>query len=155
MTGSLTFAEVRDAVIAALARAATTLRRLPMPAHGRPSRVLSSWPLLPLEAGEAVGAPAPCGPTFRPSPRAISELDQVLPWLSGLDGTDRRIVWARATGLSWPRLAREIGMSVGQVRYRWNGAIDRVVTAAVRETIAYDRVSVPDRGACKTGRPGR
>lgn len=155
MTGSLTFTEARDAVIAALARAADTLRRLPMSARSRPLCPQSSWPLFPPEATDEAGAPATSGPLFRPKPSAISELDRVLPWLTGLDNADRRIVWARATGLSWPRLARETGMSVGQVRYRWNGAIDRIVTAAAHETIANDRASVSGRGACKTGRLGR
>jgi hypothetical protein len=128
MGASLSFAEARSAVIVTLERAADTLRRLPMPAYGRPGQVQSAWPIIPFELS-----------IRRPSARSISELDRVLPWLSGLDLADRRLVWARASGLSWPRLARKFGISIGQVRYRWNDAIDHVVAAAVRNSIGRDR----------------
>lgn len=138
MGASLTFAEARNAVIAALGRAADTLRRLPMPAYARPAEVRSSWPIGPLElSNENAGDMSRS--IDRPNARSISELDRVLPWLSGLDSVDRRLVWARASGLSWPRLARKFGITVGQVRYRWNSAIDRVVATAVHEKIGSGR----------------
>lgn len=139
MRTSLSFAEARDAVISTLERAADTLRRLPMPAHARPSRVQSSWPRGTLEPSQDNDASVVSVEIRRPTARSISELDRVLPWLSGLDVADRRLVWARASGLSWPRLARKFGITVGQVRYRWNGAIDHVVAAAVRDLIGSGR----------------
>jgi hypothetical protein len=139
MGASLSFAEARSAVIVTLERAADTLRRLPMPAYGRPGQVQSAWPIIPFEpSNDQCGGGAPLS-IRRPSARSISELDRVLPWLSGLDLADRRLVWARASGLSWPRLARKFGISIGQVRYRWNDAIDHVVAAAVRNSIGRDR----------------
>jgi hypothetical protein len=140
MTTELTFAEVRRVVIVALERAADTLKRLPMPRNGRPAEERSSWPEMPSDP-DGISAHAPSRSSKVPPARqAISELDRVLPWLGSLDGIDRRLVWARAAGLSWSRLARDFGISVGQVRYRWDGAIDRVVAAAVHDTIvARDR----------------
>jgi hypothetical protein len=139
MGADLSFAEARNAVIVTLERAADTLRRLPMPAHARPANVRSSWPSGALEPPDDHAASEASRSIQRPNARAISELDRVLPWLSGLDTADRRLVWARASGLSWPRLARKFGITVGQVRYRWNGAIDHVVATAVRGTIRSGR----------------
>lgn len=139
MGTSLSFAEARSAVIVTLERAADTLRRLPMPAYARPGQVQSAWPIIPFEppADESAGSALPS--IRRPSARSISELDRVLPWLSGLTPADRQLVWARASGLSWPRLARKFGISVGQVRYRWNDAIDHIVAAVVRNSIGRGR----------------
>lgn len=155
MAGNFSFAEAREAIIAALVRAAVTLRRLPMPPHGRPAPARPSWP-----ADRPVGAD---GDSFseaydraiRPSARAISELDRVLPWLSCLDTVDRRLIWARANGLSWPRLARRFGISVGRVRYRWNSAIDRIVATAVHDAIVSSRETELLRSSCKLKRLGR
>lgn len=155
MVGSFSFAEAREAVIAALARAAETLRRLPMPPHGRPASTRASWPWGPLDAANDDAGGEPRDMVVRPSARAISELDRVLPWLSCLGTIDRRLIWARASGLSWPRLARKFGISVGRVRYRWNSAVDRVVAAAVHDTIVSSREAGPPRSSCKMQRLGR
>ena len=116
MTADLTFAEVRRAVIVTLERAADTLRRLPMPRNGRPALERSSWPMMPIDPDDASGQASSRSPRLPPGPRAISELDNVLPWLRELDNTDRQLVWARAVGLSWSRLAREFGINVGRLR---------------------------------------
>ncbi|MDP2329637.1 MAG: DUF6362 family protein [Reyranella sp.] len=135
MAAELSFAEVRRAVIVALERAADTLKRLPMPQNGMPAPERSSWPAILTDRDDVCGHAPSRPPRIPPAPRAISELDRVLPWLATLGGTDRRLVWARAAGLSWSRLARDFGISVGRVRYRWDGAIDRIVAAAVHDTI--------------------
>jgi hypothetical protein len=139
MGADLSFAEARNAVIVTLERAADTLRRLPMPAYARPAQLQSSWPRGSLEPSTVEDAGDMSRTIRRPNARSISELDRVLPWLSGLDTADRRLIWARASGLSWPRLARKFGVTVGQVRYRWNGAIDHVVATAVHDTIRSGR----------------
>ncbi|MDP1966675.1 MAG: DUF6362 family protein [Reyranella sp.] len=155
MAAELGFTEVRRVVIASLERAADTLKRLPMPRNGRPSREHSSWPSVPNGPEDACDHAASHAPRIPPGPRAISELDRVLPWLGPLDGPERRIVWARAAGLSWPRIAREFGVNVGQVRYRWNGAIDRVVAAAVQDMIVTGPGAGTRRGSCQTDRIAR
>ncbi|HYC64001.1 MAG TPA: DUF6362 family protein [Reyranellaceae bacterium] len=131
----LSFADLRAAVLAMLARAADTLRRLPMPLQGKPSLPRSSWPDAPDAASDAYGYTPQGLPPLPPRPRAVSELDRVLPWLVVLDDIDRRLVWARALGTSWPRLAREFGLTVGQLRYRHEAAIDRIVAHAVRDSV--------------------
>jgi hypothetical protein len=155
MAAELSFTEVRRVVIATLERAADTLGRLPMPRNGRPSREHSSWPSVPSGPEDVCDHASSHAPRIPPGPRAISELDRVLPWLGSLNGPERRIVWARAAGLSWPRIAREFGVNVGQVRYRWNGAIDRVVVAAVRDMMATGPGAATRRGPCQMDRIAR
>jgi len=155
MAADLTFAQVRSAVIAALERAADTLKRLPLPQNGMPALERSSWPMAPNDLEDAYGYTPSRVPRTPPGAKAISELDRVLPWLGGLDSTTRRLVWARAARLSWPRLAREFGLSVGQVRYRWNDAIDRIVAAAVRDTMMTGPGAASNRGSCQTDRLAR
>lgn len=149
MAAELTFAEARRLVIAALERAADTLKRLPMPRNGMPARERSSWPEIPDDADDDSARGPLRSPKSPPRPRAISELDRVLPWLGTLGCMDRRIVWARAAGLSWPRLAREFGISVGQVRYRWSNAIDHIVAAAVQDAIVHGSGAAPRVGLAK------
>ena len=155
MAAELTFAQVRSAVIATLERAANTLKRLPLPQNGMPARERSSWPMAPNDPQDAYGYTPAHTPWAPPGAKAISELDRVLPWLAKLDNTGRRLVWARAAGLSWPRLAREFGVSVGQIRYRWNDAIDRVVATAVRDTIVTNSGAESHRRSCQTDRLAR
>ena len=155
MAGEFSFADVRRVVIATLERAADTLKRLPIPRNGMPAQEHSSWPLVPNGLEDAGHDESSRAPRIPPRPRAISELDRVLPWLAALDGPERRIVWARAAGLSWPRLAREFGISVGQMRYRWNGAIDRVVAAAVQDTTMAGPGAGGRRGSCQMDRIAR
>ncbi len=150
MAAELTFTEVRRAVIAALDRVANTLKRLPMPGNGKPARERSPWPAGPLDPGDSCDRSSSMAARIPPGPKAISELDRVLPWLAALDMSDRRIIWARAAGLSWAHLAREFGISVGRARYRWNVAIDLVVTAAVRDTIKSGGGSALRRRSCQT-----
>ncbi len=155
MAAELSFAEARRAVVAALERAADTLKRLPMPRNGMPARERSSWPAIPDDPDE-ISDRAPSRPHVTPPrARAISELDRVLPWLGALDGADRRVVWARAAGLSWPRLAREFGITVGQARYQWDSAIDRIVAAAVHDAAASEPGMVSHHGPCQTHRLAR
>ena len=155
MAADLTFAEVRRAVITALERAADTLKRLPMPRNGMPARERSSWPMMLGDPGDTCSPAASHASRNPPLARAISELDCVLPWLAALDNTERRLVWARAAGLSWSRLAREFGINVGQLRYRWNGAIDRVVAAAVHDTTVIGSGAALRRRSCQTDRIAR
>ncbi len=155
MTAELSFAEVRRAVILALERAADTLRRLPMPRNGRPALERSSWPMIPIDPDDTGGQVSSRVPRLSPGPRAISELDSVLPWLHALDNADRQLVWARAVGLSWSRLAREFGINVGRLRYRWNAAIDRIVAAAVHDAVVTNSAAALRRRTCQNDRIAR
>lgn len=89
-----------DPVPALLREAADTLRRLPR-AVARPR--LSSWPAVVRDSA-AVLVGAETGRRAPPPPQAIDRMDRTLGWLLSCDDEARRLVWARATGVSWRRL---------------------------------------------------
>ena len=98
-----------DPVPLLLKEAADTLRRLP---RGVTKPRLSSWPevvrdsVAMLSASDTAGRrPSP------PSPQTIDRMDRTLVWLLSCDEEARRLVWARATGISWRRLEDMDGRS--------------------------------------------
>lgn len=91
-----------DPVPALLREAADTLRRLPS-ALARPR--LSSWPAVVRDSAAALsGSDSVRRSPIPPSPQAIDRMDRALGWLLSCDEEARRLVWARATGISWRRL---------------------------------------------------
>lgn len=98
-----------DPVPLLLREAADTLRRLP---RGVAKPRLSSWPEVVrdsvslLAAADGAGLRPP-----PPSPQAIDRMDRTLVWLLSCDEEARRLVWARATGISWRRLEDMDGRS--------------------------------------------
>lgn len=98
-----------DPVPLLLREAADTLRRLP---RGLARPRLSSWPEVvrdsaALLAGD-VGAHRRPSP---PAPQAIDRMDRTLAWLLACEEEERRLVWARAMGISWRRLEDMDGRS--------------------------------------------
>lgn len=100
---------VPDPVPLMLREAADTLRRLP---RGLARPRLSSWPEVVRDSASllassesAVRRPSP------PSPQAIDRMDRTLEWLMACDEEARRLVWARAMGISWRRLEDMDGRS--------------------------------------------
>jgi hypothetical protein len=96
-----------DLVRARLAEAADTLRRLPIPRGGFPSRLRASWPDVVQESFEIWIGYGRDNPRLRPaapSPQAIQRLDETLTWLHVLDDDERKIIWSRSSGFSWRRL---------------------------------------------------
>ncbi|SDF58733.1 DUF6362 family protein [Thalassobaculum litoreum] len=92
-----------------LREAADTLRRLP---RGLARPRLSSWPEVVRDSAslfassqDAARRPSP------PSPQAIDRMDRTLGWLLACDEEARRLVWARAMGISWRRLEDMDGRS--------------------------------------------
>lgn len=100
-----------------LSEGADTLRRLPA-GLARPR--LSYWPLVNPAAVDG-WRPHP------PLPAAIDRLDRVLLWLRLCEPAERQILWARASGFSWRRIAMFDGRSHTQVRNVEAAAIDRIV----------------------------
>lgn len=96
-----------------LAEAAETLRRLPMPANGRPANEVHAlgahWPEVVTATVEAYGRERVRMRPPAPAPDAIRRLDEALGWLLWLDEDARRLVWARACGVTWRRLQERDG----------------------------------------------
>jgi hypothetical protein len=118
-----------EAVAARLAEAADTLRRLPFPRGGLPSRLRAQWPDIVRSSVEIWIASAQERPRNRPaapSPQAIDRLDRTLAWLHWLKHDERRIVWARSCGLSWRKIEDLDGRSHTTLRGVYRGAIAAV-----------------------------
>lgn len=87
----------------ALAEAADTLRRLPIPKGGFPAGVKAGWPDVVHDWMAYAYNPvfirkAP------PSPAAIGRLDDTLSWLYLLTREQRMVLWARAQGWTWRKI---------------------------------------------------
>jgi hypothetical protein len=90
-----------ETVKAWLREAADTLKRLPR-ADLRPR--LTLWPEVVRSAAEVAMLEPSRLRRAAPAPAAIDRLDKVLSWLLACDEEARRMVWARACGISWRRL---------------------------------------------------
>ena len=118
-----------EAVEARLAEAADTIRRLRVPGAW-PAGHRSLWPDVVRDFWDVFGfhetevRPSP------PSPRAIGRMDETMTWLTFIDTPlDRRIVWAKAFGLSNRKIARITGWSRETVRRNHKRALGGIVEA--------------------------
>ncbi len=111
---------------AALAEAVDTLRRLPA---ARLSPRLTSWPAIVRGAHEAYGYGDPRPRPAPAAPDAIGRLDRVLEALRALDLTEQRLVWSRANGFSWRRIAAFLGTAPNTCRVHYLAALARFAQA--------------------------
>ena len=103
-------------VLLRLEEAVSTLARLPQ-AEWRPRLV--SWPRTRAGEGAAPrrqGRPAP-------QPAAIDRLDDTLSWLGWLEPASARILWARASGCTWRRVATLSGRGMRTCQRRAGEAL--------------------------------
>src|SRR5262249_49930453 len=108
-----------------LAEAADVLRRLSM--NGlKPGRLRSHWPEVVHQAEEAYGWTAARTRPPRPSPAEITRMDETITWLLLIDAELRKIVWARACGLSWRKLEDIDGRSIRTLQNMHGNALDRL-----------------------------
>ena len=109
-----------------LAEAVDTLRRLP-PARTQPC--LTLWPAIVRAAHEAYGYGASRARPAPATPEAITRLDRVLDALRGLALADQRLVWSRANGFSWRRIAAHVGAAPNPCRSRYLAALGHFAVA--------------------------
>ncbi len=102
-----------EAVERRLVEAADTLKRIRVPDI---QRNVTRWPETVRDAHEAYGYGA-VRPRLGPAaPEAITRMDETLGWLAWLTREVQRIVWARASGFSWRKIARFAGKSPNTCR---------------------------------------
>jgi hypothetical protein len=124
MIGTSDQAWTADDVRYRLIEAAATLRRLPLPPRSLPAEVRAAWPDVVTSTLEAYGYAAPRrGRPPAPEPQAIRRLDETLGWLLWLDEEARRLVWARACGITWRRIEDRDGRCERTLRTRMAEAI--------------------------------
>jgi hypothetical protein len=102
-------------VEARLEQAAWVLKRMPAPRlHG----YSSTWPEIRRSFGDLVGQePRPM--KIRPSPQAISRMEETLTWTVGLDPIDGKIVWLRAHRTRWKQICWEVGLQRSAAHQHW------------------------------------
>lgn len=117
-------AEIVDGVEHQFRLAARTLYRLR--GQDRPKTVLTYWPDILQSYIEGYGRHAIELRPAIPSPHEIDQLDRVLQWLWLIERTDWPLVWARAAGLSWRRVARQVGLDHMTAKRHFEAAMARV-----------------------------
>ena len=102
-------------VEARLVEAADVLKRLPEP---RIMGYFNTWPEIRRTFDDKVGVePGPM--RLAPSPEAISRMEETLTWTFGLDATDARIVWLRASRERWKTICWMVGLQRTSAHGRW------------------------------------
>lgn len=92
------------AVKTRMEEAAETLKAMTLNGHDRPARLESRWPDVVRQSCEAYGYGKVRLRPAAPSPASISRADEAVTWLLWLSDSQRRICWARASGITWRRL---------------------------------------------------
>lgn len=108
--------------------AADTLRRLPRTVL---STRMTAWPDVAQDSARywlSYGKEPAAARPAAPSPSAIREMDEVLGWLLLLGGADRKLAWARASGITWRRLEGMDGRSRTTLQKRWRDIQEGLAT---------------------------
>ena len=92
------------AVKTRLREAAETLRAMTLSCRDRPARIGSGWPDVVRQSCEAYGYSEVRVRPPAPPPTRISRADEAVTWLLWLTDAERRVSWARASGITWRRL---------------------------------------------------
>ena len=106
-----------------LTEAVDTLKRIPVPDI---QRNVTRWPGFVRDACEAYGYGAPRMGLAPAAPDAITRLDETLQWLRWLPAAAQRILWSRANGLAWRRIAAFVGKSPNTCRAWYLAALHHI-----------------------------
>lgn len=112
-----------DDVEGRLVEAADTLKRVRVPDI---RRNLTRWPDFVRAAREAYGYQTSRVRLAPASPGAIDRLDATLAWLRWLSHPAQRILWGRANGVSWRRIAVFAGKSPNTCRAWYLAALHHI-----------------------------
>jgi len=130
--------------------AVDTLKRLPVP-HVR--RRVTLWPEFVRDSREAYGWETARLRLAPAAPEAITRLDETLVWLRWLPRLSQRILWSRASGLSWRKIALASGKSPNTCRARYLAALHGIAVHLNegRPEKALARLSRRDENRAKRG----
>ena len=127
MASNTSFAMVIAMVKARLREAAATLKRMRLERWDVPSQRTAWWPDVVRQASESYGYDETKTPWVVPSPGAIDRMEEVLGWLLWLENGDQRLVWARASRLTWRQLETNDGRSRETLRKVYDKALGVIV----------------------------
>jgi hypothetical protein len=103
-----------------LVEAAGVMKRLP---EVKVPGYFSTWPKIVHDFADRVEQePEPLSRP-RPSPEAISRMEQALDWLGWLEPVDAKIVWSRAEGTAWKMICYRFAISRATAHRRWQYAL--------------------------------
>ena len=114
-----------------IVEAVDTLKRLPVPDI---QRSVTRWPDFVRDSREAYGYSTVRVRLAPAAPEAISRLDETLDWLCWPPPAAQRILWSRANGLSWRRIAVFAGKSPNTCR-AWHLAALHTIAARLEGNI--------------------
>ena len=117
--------------------AVVTLGRVPAPTM---QRQLTRWPGYIHDAREAYGYSGYRPPRAPAAPEAITRLDETLGWLRWLPRDAQHILWSRASGLSWRKIARFAGKAPNTCR-AWYLAALRYIASRLNSQAADGKFS--------------
>jgi hypothetical protein len=116
-----------QAVAERLEEAVDVLARLP---EERVCGLHDLWPRL-------VGEPYRHARPAAAAPEAIDRMDEALGWLLWLEPEERRLIWLRAEGVPWKRVAHWLGIGRTTAWQRWTAALLQI---AVRLNAAAEQI---------------
>lgn len=110
----------REQVEERLVEAAAVMKQLP---EVKVQGYFSLWPPVFHDFGDRVGQePRPLR-LPPPSPRAISRMEETLEWLTWLEPSQAKLVWARAEGTPWKPICWRFGIARATAHRRWEYAL--------------------------------
>lgn len=107
-----------------LEEAAETLRAMALSGRDRPTRLGARWPDVVRQSCEAYGYGEVQVRPPAPAPASISRADEAVTWLLWLSDAERKISWARASGVTWRRLEDIDGRSHVTLRKIQSSALE-------------------------------
>ena len=113
----------RDMVEDRVIEAAEVLRHMPGPRLGG---YFSTWPEIFRTFGDLVGQEPTPMCRARPSPAAISRMEEAITWNRFLERDDAALMWARADGTPWKEICWRFGISRATANRRWEYALSVV-----------------------------
>ena len=99
-----------------------TLRKLP------PVKVqgyFSTWPQI-VRTRHEIAAMEPEPMRVRPSPAAITRLEQTFDWMLWIEEEERKLVWGRAARVPWKQLCWNMGCDRTTAWRRWQIALTKI-----------------------------
>lgn len=102
--------------------AVRTMRKLP---SVKVRGFFNTWPTICRSAREiAFMEPEPM--RIRPSPAAITRLEQTSVWVLWIEEAERKLVWARAARVPWKQISGELGCDRTTAWRRWQIALTKI-----------------------------
>jgi hypothetical protein len=112
----------KDMVEDRVVEAAAVLRHIPPP---QVAGYFSTWPEVVRSFGDLVGQ-EPVALKPRPSPAAITRMEEAITWNRFLERDDAALMWARADGMQWKPICHRFGIARATAHRRWEYALSVV-----------------------------